>query len=45
MAQIDDQLAALGTMFSAQLRAQWVGLTGTPVPRISPSMLRLALAW
>ena len=45
MAQIDDQLAALETMSSAQLHAQWAELTGTPVPRISPSMLRLALAW
>jgi hypothetical protein len=45
MAQVEDQLAALETMFSAQLHAQWVGLTGAPVPRISPSMLRLALSW
>lgn len=38
-------LAALATMSSAQLRETWVALTQRPVPRVSPAMLRLALAW
>lgn len=45
MASVDDQLAALATMSPAQLRSDWQRSTGGPVPRISPSMLRLALAW
>ena len=38
-------MAALTTMSSAQLKDRWRAFTGTPVPRISPAMLRLALAW
>ena len=34
MANLDDQLAALATMSSAQLRAQWASVTGSPVPRV-----------
>ena len=45
MDRTDDRLAALTTCSSAQLRALWVELTRSPVPRISPSLLRLALAW
>ena len=45
MANLDGQLAALATMSSAQLRTLWTGLTASPVPRVSPRMLRLALAW
>ena len=45
MASVDDQLAALATTSPAQLRSTWQLLTGGPVPRVSPSMLRLALAW
>ena len=45
MASIDDQLAALPSRSSAELRELWTKLTGGPVPRISPSLLRLALAW
>lgn len=45
MANVDEQLAALTTMSSAQLRHEWQRLTGGPVPRVSPAMLRLALAW
>lgn len=45
MATVDEQLAALATMSSAQLRAEWTRVTGAVVPRISPSLLRLALAW
>lgn len=44
-AGLEVQLAALATMSSAQLRGRWSEVTGKPLPRISPSMLRLALAW
>ena len=39
------QVAALEAMASAALRGHWSQLTGAPVPRISPKLLRLALAW
>ena len=41
----DEQLAALAAMSSAQLHARWSAVTSTQVPRISPELLRLALAW
>lgn len=45
MAPVEDQMAALATMSSTQLRTEWRRLTKGPVPRVSPSLLRLALAW
>jgi hypothetical protein len=45
MDRVDEKLAALTTMSSAQLRQEWVRVTGSVVPRISPALLRLALAW
>ena len=45
MATVDDRLAALTTLSSAQLAAEWQQLAGTRPPRISPALLRLALAW
>lgn len=39
------ELKRLNDMPAADLRARWRGLVGTPAPRISPKMLRLALAW
>jgi hypothetical protein len=42
---VEDQLAELATMSSAQLRQHWVRLTGKAVPRVSPAMLRLALGY
>ncbi len=45
MVDVQKELAALTTMSSAQLREHWVTVTGAVVPRISPSLLRLALAW
>lgn len=42
---VDAELAALADMRSAQLRETWAALTGRPAPRISPKLLRLALAW
>ncbi len=45
MPSVDDQLAGLATMSSVQLKEEWSRLTQSPVPRISPKMMRLALAW
>ena len=45
MATIAEQLAALVTMSPAQLRQRWVSMAGPVIPRISPNMLRLALAY
>ena len=45
MSRVEEEVAALATMSSAQLRERWCALTGTVLPRISPAMLRLALAW
>ena len=43
--KLDNELAALTTMSSAQLREKWQRLTNGPVPQVSPSLLRLALAY
>lgn len=40
-----DEIAALDALSSAELRLRWTALTGTPVPRVSPALLRMALAW
>lgn len=45
MASVEDQLARLEAMASAELKQAWRTLTATHVPKVSPSMLRLALAW
>lgn len=45
MASLEDQLAVLEAMCSAQLKDEWRRMTKSPVPRVSPSLLRLALAW
>lgn len=45
MSGVEEQLAALDTTSSAALREEWCRLTDTPLPRISPKLLRLALAW
>ena len=39
------QLARLETLSPAELRTRWPEVTGAVVPRISPKLLRLALAW
>jgi hypothetical protein len=39
------ELAALTSMPPAQLREKWAAVTGRPLPRVSPQLLRLALAW
>jgi hypothetical protein len=42
---VGTELARLEAMSSADLRDRWRKLVGTPAPRISPKMMRLALAW
>ena len=42
---LDDELAALADLPPAQLRERWAAVTGRPLPRVSPKLLRLALAW
>jgi hypothetical protein len=43
--KLEDELAALATMSSTQLREKWQRLTGRPIPKVSPSLLRLALGY
>jgi hypothetical protein len=45
MEKLQDELAALATMSSAQLRDKWLKVTNERVPKVSPSLLRLALAY
>jgi hypothetical protein len=45
MTELAEQLAQLGSMSTAALHQRWRDTTGTPVPRVSPKLLRLALAW
>lgn len=45
MAKLEDELVALASMSSAQQREKWQRLTGGPVPKVSPSLLRLALGY
>lgn len=42
---IEREVAALDTLSPTQLRQCWIKVTGTVVPKVSPSLLRLALAW
>lgn len=42
---VEEELAALTTMSSAQLREHWKAVTGAVVPKVSPSLLRLAIAY
>jgi hypothetical protein len=43
--KLDADLAALATLSLAQLRHRWAQATKKPLPRLSPAMLRLALAY
>ena len=45
MSDLEQEIAALDALSSGDLRQRWATLTGSPVPRISPALLRLALAW
>lgn len=42
---LDRELARLAEFTPAELREQWERQTGSVVPKISPRLLRLALAW
>jgi hypothetical protein len=42
---LDRDLAGLATLSSTQLRETWGQVTGRIVPKVSPKLLRLALAW
>ena len=42
---LEDELARLATMSPAELREMWQMLTGGVVPKVSPSLLRLALGY
>jgi hypothetical protein len=42
---LEAELAALASLSPPQLREKWAALTGRPLPRVSPKLLRLALAW
>lgn len=43
--KLDIELAALEALSPVQLREKWSEFTNRPVPRISPALLRLAMAW
>ena len=45
MQRVEQQLASLERMSSPELRDFWRRLTASPLPRVSPGLLRLALAW
>ena len=45
MAKLDDRLVELERMSKGDLKDRWAKLTGHPVPTVSESMLRLALAY
>lgn len=42
---MEEKLEALATMSPAQLAEQWAEVAGSPLPRISPGLLRLAIAF
>ena len=42
---VKDEVAALATLSPAQLRERWKQVTGAVVPKVSPGLLRLALAY
>lgn len=43
--KVESEIARLTTLSSADRKDRWRRLIGTPVPRVSPAMLRLAVAW
>lgn len=45
MSKLDEELDGLATLSPAHLRELWQKTTGAVVPRISPSLLRLALGY
>jgi hypothetical protein len=45
MSKLDDELAGLAVLPPAELREMWQKVTGNVMPRVSPSLLRLALGY
>lgn len=45
MSAVTEELARLEEMSGAELRAAWLQRCGATVPRISPRLMRHALAW
>jgi hypothetical protein len=45
MIWLEESLARLATCTSAELKDEWRSLTKSPAPKISPKMMRLALAF
>jgi hypothetical protein len=45
MSALEAQIARIDDLSSSELRTLWTELTRGPVPRVSPKLLRLALAW
>jgi hypothetical protein len=45
MSALEAQIARIDDLSSSELRTMWTELTRGPVPRVSPKLLRLALAW
>ena len=45
MGELERRIVALENLSSSALRADWQRLARTAPPRISPAMMRLALAW
>jgi len=43
--RLREDLAALEKMPPARLRETWCAVTADPVPKVSPALLQLALAW
>jgi hypothetical protein len=42
---VEEEVAALATLSPAQLRERWKQITGAVLPKVSPNLLRLALAY
>ena len=42
---VEAEIAALEMLSSDRLRQRWIAETGSAVPKVSPKLLRLALAW
>lgn len=42
---VEEEVAALATLSPAQLREKWTTVTGAVLPKVSPALLRLALAY
>lgn len=42
---LDEQLAALASLSTLQLREEWQRVIGKPAPPVSPTLLELGIAW